>query len=57
MRRQLLDLTSSLGRQLSQHIFKIGLRIMPAARFPRRSDPANNQFDRQSAHGRIKFSI
>lgn len=31
--------------------------IIAAARLPLRSDPANNQFDRPSAHGRIKFSI
>jgi len=31
--------------------------MIAAARLPLRSDPANNQFDRPSAHGRIKFSI
>ncbi len=31
--------------------------MMAAARFPLRSDPANNQFDRPSAQGRIRISI
>ena len=31
--------------------------MIAAARFPLRSDPANNPFERPSAHGRIKFSI
>lgn len=30
--------------------------MIAAARLPLRSDPANNPFDRPSAHGRIKFS-
>lgn len=34
------------------------IRLMiAAARLSLRSDPANNQLDRPSAHGRIKFSI
>ena len=30
---------------------------LPAARCPLRSAPADNQLERPSAHGRIKFSI
>lgn len=30
--------------------------MIAAARFPLRSDPANSQFERPSAHGRIWFS-
>lgn len=69
MRQQLVNLACSLRRQPRQHILEISIRIMPVdarrldqthdrpARLPLRSDPANNQFDRPSAHGRIKFSI
>lgn len=30
--------------------------MIAAARLPLRSDPANNQFERPNAHGRIWFS-
>lgn len=30
--------------------------MIAAARFPLRNDPANNQFERPTAHGRIWFS-
>ena len=68
MRQQFGNPTGPLGWQSRQHIFEVGIRIMPIdarrldqahdrRRFPLRSDPANNQFEHPSAQSRIKLSI
>lgn len=68
MRQQHVNLTHLLRRQPRQHVFHIGIRIMPiepcdwiklmiaAARLPLRKEPANSQFERPMVYGRIWFS-
>lgn len=66
MRQQLPDFTGPLCRQPRQHIFEVDVcpfiradcikLMIAAARLALRSDPANSQFERPSAHGRIWFS-
>lgn len=65
MREQFVDLTRRLRRQVRESVLQVGIRIMSIeprrldqahdrrCPFPLRNEPANSQFERPIAHGRI----
>jgi hypothetical protein len=69
MWQQIGNLTRPLRRQAREHLLQISIRIMSilradgirlivaAARLLLRINPANNQFERPSAHGRLVLNL